>query len=203
MRVHLVCILLVVGLVPLYAGMQIMKTLHWKQGYETRLEQIKEQGIALAGRIAQSGYLQQQMQPDITAQLQVLSSTFAGRIVLVNNSLVVVKDTAGREEGKTLISEEPICAMRGETKVYYNEEEGIAQVVMPISVGVTAESSGQVIGAMVLEGSLADVIAEHNLFQENTVVLMIGVAVLLLVVALVVSGVMTKSLRTLRGVSNK
>ncbi|MBR2409147.1 MAG: GHKL domain-containing protein [Lachnospiraceae bacterium] len=199
MRVHLVCILLVVGLVPLYAGMQIMKTLHWKQGYETRLEQIKEQGIALAGRIAQSGYLQQQMQPDITAQLQVLSSTFAGRIVLVNNSLVVVKDTAGREEGKTLISEEPICAMRGETKVYYNEEEGIAQVVMPISVGVTAESSGQVIGAMVLEGSLADVIAEHNLFQENTVVLMIGVAVLLLVVALVVSGVMTKSLRTLSG----
>ncbi len=199
MRVHLVCILLIVGLVPLYTGMHVMKSLHWKQGYETRLEQIKEQGVSLAGQIAQSGYLQQQMQPDITAQLQAVSTMLNGRIVLVNNSLTVVKDTAGREEGKTLISEEPICAMRGETSTYYNAEEGIAEVVMPIAVGVTAESSGQVIGAIVLEGSLADVIAEHNLFQDNMVVLMIGMAVLLLVVALVVSGVMTKSLRTLSG----
>lgn len=199
MRVHLLFVLLLTGLLPLYAGMQIMKTLHWKHGYETRLEQIKEQGADLAGQVAQSGYLMQQLQPEVTAQLQVLANLLDGRVVLVNGSLVVVKDTSGREEGKTLISEEPIYAMRGEICTYYNEAEGMAEVVLPITVGASAESAGQVIGVVILEGTLADVIAEHELFQENIAVLMIGAAVLLLVVALVISRGMTKSLRTLSG----
>ncbi len=197
MRVHLLCILLVIGLVPMYAGMQIMKTAHWKQGYEKRLEQMQEMGVALAGQIAQNGYLQQQLQPEVTAQLQAVSELFGGRIVLVNNSLVVVTDTAERQVGKTLISEKAISAMQGETKSYYNELDGSAEVVLPIVVGASTESSGQVVGVMILEGSLGDILAEQKVFQVNIVVVLSCAAVLLLVVSLMISGGMTKSLRTL------
>ena len=199
MRVHLLCVLLIIGLLPLYAGMHAMRALYWNYSYENRLEQMEEQGTTLAGQIAQTGYLQQQTQPEVSAQLQVLATLLEGRIVLLNSNLVVVKDTAGREEGKTVISEEPIYAMQGEVRTYYNEADGTAEVILPITVGASAESTGQVIGVLIMNGSLADLIAAQELFEENIAVLMIGAAVLLLVVALMISGGMTKSLRTLSG----
>ncbi len=199
MRFRLLCIIFVTGILPLYVGLQMMQTAHWKRSYETRLEQIEEQGKTLAGQIAGNGYLQQKFQPEVTAQLQSLASLLGGRVVLVNSGLVVVKDTSGRQEGKTLISEEPILAMRGETRTYYRESAELAEVVLPIVIGASAESSGQVIGVMIVEGSLADIVGEQKMFRENMAVLLIGAAVVLLVVALGISGGMTKSLRALAG----
>ncbi len=199
MRFRLLCILLVVGLLPLYIGMKAVQTAHWNHSYESRLQAMEEQGTELAGQIARNGYLQQQLQPEITAQVQILANLLEGRIMLVNSGLVVVKDTAGREERKTIISEEVICGMRGEINTYYNGEEGVAELVMPIILGASADSEGQVVGVMILEGSLEDVLAEQETFQENTAVLFIGTAMVLLVVALAVSGGMTKSLRALAG----
>ncbi|MDD5901171.1 MAG: ATP-binding protein [Lachnospiraceae bacterium] len=197
MRIQLIGILLMTGLLPLYAGMQMMKSLHWSRSYSNRLESVIDLGNALAGQIAQNGYLQQQLQPEVTAQLQALAGLMKGRIVLVNSSLVVVKDTTERQVGKTLISEEPIRAMRGEMTTYYNEAEGMTEVVLPILVGASAENSGQAIGVIILESSLEDIIAEHKSFVDSMVVLMIGAAMVLLVVALVISGAMTRPLRTL------
>lgn len=199
MRFRLMYILLLVSLLPLYIGMQMMKTAHWNQSYENRLEQMTEQGTSLAGQIAQNGYLQQQLHPEVTAQLQTLASMLRGRIMLVNGSLVVVKDTAGRQEGKTLISEEAVLAMRGERKTYYREEEAVAEVVLPVVLGASPDSEGQVIGLMILEGSLGDIVEEQKMFQKNTTGLIIGAVFILLVVALGISGGMTKSLRTLAG----
>lgn len=199
MRVHLLCVLLLVGLLPLYAGMHAMKALYWEYGYEKRLEQIKERGAALAGQIAQAGYLEQQMQTDLSAELQAMAELYGGRIVLVNSNLVIVKDTAGREEGKTLISEEPIYALRGETIMYYNKADKMEEVTLPIVLGLSSERNGQVIGAMVINASMADLVEAQELFEENIIVLTIGAFILLLAAALVISGGMTKSLRKLSG----
>ena len=197
MRFRLFCIIMAVGLLPLYTGMRIARASHWKRCYEARLESMKEQGATLAGQIAQNGYLQQQLQPEMTAQLQVLANMLNGRIMLINGSLVAVKDTAGREEGKTLISKEAIGAMQGAVKTYYNETEGMAEVVMPIILGASADSAGQVIGVMILEGSLQDVIAEQEVFRDNMAVLFYSTALVLFAVALLISGGITKSLRVL------
>lgn len=197
MRFRLLCIILAAGLIPLYTGMKITQSSHWKRCYDSRLESMREQGTSLAGQIAQNGYLQQQLQPEVTAQLQTLAAMLNGRIMLINGSLVTVKDTADREQGKTMISEEAICAMRGEIKTYYNETEGVAEMVLPIILGASADSAGQVIGVMVLESSLADVLTEQEVFRDNMSVLFFSTALVLLVVALGLSGGMTKPLHTL------
>lgn len=194
MRVHLLCALLLIGILPFYAGMHAMKALYWNYSYEKRLEQIKERGKTLAGQIAQSGYLEQQLQAELSADLQAIANLYEGRIILVNSNLVVVKDTEGREEGKTLISQEPIYALRGETVLYYSEEEKMEEVTLPIAL-----AGGQVIGAMVISASMADLEEAQELFWENIIVLTIGASAVLFVVAMLISGGMTKSLRKLSG----
>ena len=188
MRARLLCIMFVVGVIPLYVGMRLLQTMHWNQTYEGRMEQVKEQGTALAGLVAQNGYLQQQSQAEITARLYTLADMLKGNIMLVNNGLVVVKDTMGRQDGKTLISKEPIAALKGETCTYYNEEEGVAEIVLPIVLGASTDSAGQVVGAMILDTSFSDVIEEQKQFRENTILLTACAGMILLVVSTVVSG---------------
>ena len=142
--------------------------MHWNQSYEKRLDLLVEQGEVLAGQVAKNDYLFQQLQPEVTARIQSVADLVGGRVALVNNSLVVVKDTSGREEGKTLISEEPILAMRGETRTYYSDAEEMVEVVMPVVIGVTDDNPGQVIGAIILEVSLADVSAEQTAIQKSS-----------------------------------
>lgn len=197
MRIRLLCIIVMVGLVPLYIGMRILQLMHWNQSYETRLELVREQGTALAGLIAQNGYLQQQSQAEITARMHSLAELLDGYIMLVNSGLVVVKDTTGRQDGKTLISKEAIDALNGGSSTYYNEEDGAAELVMPIILGASAESNGQVIGAMIVEVSFGDIIEEHKQFRDNTIILLVCVGMILLVVSTAVSGGMTRSLRAL------
>ncbi len=197
MRARLLCIVFAAGLIPLYIGMRILQAMHWNQSYETRLEQIREHGTALAGLVAQNGYLHQQSQAEVTARIYTLADLWDGYIMLVNNGLVVVKDTTGRQDGKTLISQEAIFALDGKTSIYYNGEKGVVEVVLPIVLGASAESEGQVIGAVVVEASFGDIVEEHKQFQDNTIILTACAGLILLVVATVVSGGMTRSLRTL------
>lgn len=194
MRLHLMGVLLLVGLLPLFVGVHAMKALYGNYGYGNRLEQMEEQGKKMAVQIAQAGYLMQQTQPEITAQLQAFTAMYNGRILLTNGNLVVVKDTNGREEGKTIISEEAVYAMRGEVSTYYNETGKMAEVTIPIAVGGSEDQIGQVIGTMVLYASMEDVIEAQDLFAQNILIIMIGAVSALFVVALFVSGGMTKPL---------
>lgn len=199
MRVHLLFILLLVGLVPLYAGMNILRALYWEYSYEKRLEQMTEQGMELVGQVVQSGYLTQQSAQEMAARLQVVADVFDGRILLINSALVVVEDTSGREEGKVMISEEPVYALRGETRTYYDKAGEMLELTLPITVGAGGEGDGPVIGAMVIMASTAEIGKAQALFRENITVLTISAAFLLLIIALFISRKMTKSLRELSG----
>ncbi len=197
MRVHLVCIILLVGVIPLFAGVLFVKSLHWNHSYDERMAQMKEQGGLLAEQIAKTGYLQQPVQPELTSRLSTVAEFMDGRIVVVNSGLVVVRDTSGRQEGKTLISKDLISVMKGRSYAHYNEADRVAELMLPVMAGNAADGTGQMIGAIVFESSFADIVSVQHVFQHNGVVLIFSTAMLLLVVALVVSGAMTKSLRTL------
>ena len=197
MRVHLVCIILLVGVIPLFAGIRFVQSLHWNHRYDERMAQMKEQGNLLAEQIAKNGYLQQPAQPELTTRLNTVAELMDGRIVVVNSGLVVVRDSSGRQEGKTLISKELISVMKGQSYAHYNETDRVADLMLPIMAGNVADGTGQLIGAIVFESSFADIASVQHVFQHNGVVIIFSAAMLLLVVALVVSGAMTKSLRTL------
>lgn len=197
MRVHLVCIILLVGVIPLLAGIQFVKSLHWNHEYDERMTQMKEQGSLLAEQIAKNGYLQQPVQPELTSRLSTVAEMLDGRIVVVNNGLVVVRDTSGRQEGKTLISKDLISVMKGQSYAHYNEADRVAELMLPIMTGNAADGTAQLIGAIVFESSFADIVSVQHVFQHNGAVLIASTAMILLVVALIVSGAMTKSLRTL------
>ena len=122
MRVHVFAALLFVGIIPAYLGMLRIGYIYQKDTLEQRTMQVEEKAQELVTKIASSGYLSNTNQLEITAQIQVLAEMYEGRVLLVNSGLLIQKDSFGREEGKTLISEEAIRGLRGEKSFYYNKQ---------------------------------------------------------------------------------
>lgn len=196
MRVYLACVLVLFGLLPVYAIVSVLEAQHEDVETKARLRQMKEIGNAVSTQIVQNGYFENSTQVEFSAQLHAVSQAHDGRILIVNNSLVIVGDTAGKEEGKTLISEKAVCAMSGEESGEFDMAEAFAEVVLPIRVQ-TSEKESQVIGAIVFYADNSELAKELQTLHKNSRLLLIGTAVLVAAAAYILSGVLTKSLRSL------
>lgn len=193
---YLLLVLLVFGMLPAYFMLTTVAARHERDGYEARIEEIREIGNTLITRMVQKGYPEYVSQTDSIGELQAIAQFFEGRMLLINSGLVVVKDTAGKEEGKTLISKEAVRALGGEGYSDYDMQMETVEVVLPVRL-YGADGESQVIGAMIFYADMKDLAQEQKQMDENIVLLLVGWMVLLLTVALIVSRVMTRSLRKL------
>ncbi len=83
----------------------------------------------------------------INAELEMISNLYEGRVMIINSSLKVVKDTYGISEGKTIISEEVIKCFQGESMHHYDKEHGYIEMTTPIiESGSNAENT--IVGVM-------------------------------------------------------
>lgn len=196
MRVYLACALVLFGLLPVYAIVSMLEAQHEDVETKARLRQMKEIGNTVSTQIVQNGYFENSTQAEFSAQLHAVSQAHDGRILIVNNSLVIVGDTAGKDEGKTLISEKAVRAMSGEESGEFDMAEAFAEVVLPIRVQ-TSEKESQVIGALVFYADNSELAKELQTLHKNSRLLFTGTAVLVAAAAYILSGMLTKSLRSL------
>ena len=70
------------------------------------------------------GYTSSVSREVIDAELEMISNLYEGRVMIIDSSLKVVKDTYGISTGRTIISEEVIKCFRGESISNYDSSHG-------------------------------------------------------------------------------
>lgn len=97
----------------------------------------------IANHLITFNYLQDPSNEVINAELAMISSMNNGRIMVIDDSLRVIKDTYGISEGKTIISEEVVrCLKEGNRGAVsaYDAENNYIEMTMPISETASSES---------------------------------------------------------------
>lgn len=105
-----------------------------------------------------------------------------------------MKDTYGISEGKTIISEEVIRCLRGESANRYDRDNGYIEMTIPITETLAADlpvGAGERIdlvrGVMLVSASNDSIIATMDILNRQAVVIMSIVGVMIFVLALLVS----------------
>lgn len=97
----------------------------------------------IANHLITFNYLQDPSNEIINAELSMISSMNGGRILIIDDSLKIIRDTYGISEGKTIISEEVVRCLKGgsqgATSAYDNENNYI-EMTMPIIETASSES---------------------------------------------------------------
>lgn len=129
------------------------------------------------------GYNRSVSRDVINAELEMLSNLYEGRVMIIDSSLQVVKDTYGISVGKTIISEEVIKCFRSEkTMSNYDKEHGYIEMTTPIydsSIG-----TGEIVGVMLTSISDNTIVATMEALNRKAIILQNIMLVCILAMAL-------------------
>ena len=187
-------ILLIVGLIPCFIMRYAILQNYEQRAVNVRTSDISTQVRILANHLITYHYLQDTSSEVINAELEQLSNLYDGRVLVINADLRIVKDTYGISEGKTIISEEVIRCLRGESANRYDRDNGYIEMTIPITETLAADlpvGAGERIdlvrGVMLVSASNDSIIATMDILNRQAVVIMSIVGVMIFVLALLVS----------------
>jgi predicted PurR-regulated permease PerM len=113
MRVQSIAIVFLVGIIPIVSVSWSLIQTYNQKAVSQRISELQRQGNSLANLLQSTGYLTNKDIPEVNSEISQIAGIYEGRIIIVNNSLNIVKDTYGLEEGNTLIAEVVIKTLRG------------------------------------------------------------------------------------------
>ena len=190
-RIFLLIILF--GLVPTFLLRAGILSAYEKRAVDTRTVDITSQAKLLATQIVANNYLQDTSAPSITTQLDQLSTIYDGRVMLIDNTFTIVKDTYALDEQKTILSEEVIQSYGGETVQKYDADNRYIEMTLPIN----DESGKHVIGVMLVSVSTDSIVATLGILKQYALMLQFLVAVIVVIAGFAASSGLVRPLKRL------
>ena len=135
LRVIFFIIIFLVGVVPCIIVQNGILRDYESRAVELRKGQVKGQLRSLANHLISSNYLVNQESGQVDAQLAEFATLYDGRLLIIDPSLTVVKDTYGFSENKTVVSQDVISCLTVEGSSgseSYDAQYGFIEIVMPI-----------------------------------------------------------------------
>lgn len=132
LRVRIFLLLVVMGIVPAIIVRVVLIRNYEERAVSVRISEVSNQLNIIANHLLYYNYLQNASSDVINAELDQMANLYDGRVLVVNSSFKVIKDTYGISEGKTIISEEAMRSFKGESTTYYDSEDGFIEITIPI-----------------------------------------------------------------------
>lgn len=202
-------IILLVGIIPTaFLRMAILQN-YEQRAVSVRTSDVQNQFKVLANHLIMYHYLSDTSSEVVNAELSQLSDLYDGRVIIIDQNLNIIKDTYGISEGKTIISEEVMLCMKGQTSSNYDEKNSYIEVTTPITETVKlsneelteleeqgeAVSNGEktiVRGAMLISVSTDNIKTNVEILKSQATNLQILTVILLVGLAWVLSHVLVK-----------
>ena len=191
LRFRIALLAILAWLIPaglLYFG--ILKS-YEARAVSLRTAEIQNQCTILGNHLNTYHYLDDTSSEIINSELTQLTSTYNGRVMIVDQNLKIVKDTYDLDEGKTMIAEGVVRCLEGEASSSYDDKNCYIEVSAPIMNGESNQING-VILASVSTDTIADTV--DILAVRGSAILGVG-TLLVTVLALVISHYMMRPFR--------
>ena len=206
LRVRIFIIILTVGILCSVVMRYAIMNNYEERAVEQRSTTIQNQLMILANHLVSNNYMlnynsQEQnyrtSKEVINAELELLSSLYEGRVMIINSNFKVVKDTYGISEGKIIISEEVIKCFQGVNTSHYDPEHGYIELTTPImDTSATAEngeknSGDAIVGIMLTSISAESIASTMEVLNRKAnileTLLILGIVALAMILSIVLT----------------
>lgn len=199
LKIRIFLIMLIVGLIPCFVMRYAILQNYEQRAVNVRTSDITTQLKILANHLITYTYLQDTSSEVINAELDQLSNLYDGRVLIINSDLKIVKDTYAISEGRTIISEEVIRCLKGESTSKYDRENGYIEMTIPITETVqmsvdkaAGEKIDVVRGVMLVSASNDSIIATMDSLNRQALVVEVLVSLAIIVSVALISKLLFK-----------
>ncbi|SFN48307.1 Signal transduction histidine kinase [Pseudobutyrivibrio sp. UC1225] len=142
-------IILLIGIIPFLVCVPISLRAYKSVSIHTDATNLMAQAAQYNSQLVTSGYILGEENTELDTELKAIADSYNGRILIVNSALKVVKDSYSVDIGKTVIWENIIHSMQGDSLYYYDEDTKYLIVSVPLS-----NSDNDIVGTLVINKSM-------------------------------------------------
>lgn len=214
LQARIFVIILVVGLVPSILMRYGILEKYEERSVEQHVATVQNQLMIIGNHLLSNNYFSSQAaeysstsRDVINAELEMISNLYEGRVMIINASLKVVKDTYGISEGKTIISEEVIMCFQGGSAWHYDKQHGYIEMTTPIidtsAAAQDGKTNGRTVGVMLTSISNEAIVGTIETLNHNAVLLENLMLIAILAVAIILSIVLIRPFNRLTKAINE
>lgn len=148
LRFCIIVLLLAVAMIPCFAAYSGIIKAYETRAVSLRTAEIQNQCTILSNQLNSYNYLADTSSEVINASLTQLTNIYNGRVMIVDKELQVIKDTYALDEGKTIVSEDVIRCMQGNSTNYYDKGNRYIEVTSPVMEGDSEKISGVMLASV-------------------------------------------------------
>ena len=194
-------IFILVGIIPIMLIKYGILRSFEDQSIKQRGTMVQNQCVLIAEQLSDSSYLEGKVSEVIEMELAQLANLYSGRIVIVNDRFLIIKDTYGLDRDKVIISEEVLKCFKGNDTLRYDKKNEFIEMTIPIKAAVSKE----IRGVMIVTTPTLDIQENRDALSQQVFILQIVMAVIILGIAFYASGMLVKPFgevtRSLEGLS--
>ncbi len=198
LRTRIFIIILLVGTVPCVLMRHGILNNYEERAVENRIATVQNQLMIVGNHLLSNNYFDSMKSDEksravISAELEMISDLYEGRVMVINAGLKVVTDTYSISEGKSVISEEVIRCLQGEgMSHYYDREHGYIEMTTPIAESAGEDGSSVVVGVMLTSISNDSIMSTMEALNRTAVLLENLMLMGIVALALVLSNILTR-----------
>ena len=196
LRFRLFLLLILIGILPgiiLRAG---VLNSYEQRAVSIKTSEILSQAKILANQIVSNDYLNNTDSLIINAELEQLSNIYDGKIMLIDSSFRIVKDTYNLDTGKLITSKEVIQSYQGKDIYKYDSESRYIEIVTPlVKTDITGEKMS--IGVMIVSVSTDNINLNMEYLATNIFIIQLIGGIIAVLIAALAAFYMTSPLRQL------
>ncbi|MCI7106794.1 MAG: ATP-binding protein [Lachnospiraceae bacterium] len=180
LKFRLILLILIIAIAP-----SLILSVGILNSYESRAVSIRESEILsqakiLANQIATSEYMSlgnNLESSTIQAQIDMLTTIYDGRVIVVDNNFRVYHDTYNLDDHKMIIAEEVIRSFKGEDIIHYDSENHYIEMTIPISD--PNDKNSTIIGVMLISVSTDNIMINQAYLRQiaTIIVVVVGIAI--------------------------
>ena len=180
LRFRLIVVLVIFGIVPGFALRIGLLRAYESRAVANRTIDILSQAKILSDQIANNGYLEDVSQESINSKVELICNIYDGRILVVDNTFHIIKDTYDLDTSKIIISEEVATSFQGKESSKYDSLNRYIQLTLPIRNVETQ----QILGVLLVSVSTDNVRDALAYLKNVALIIQLSVSILLVVCAI-------------------
>ena len=159
---------------------------------EEKLALVQNQCSILGNQILINQFTIDSMQDNLNVEIDQLANVWEGRILVIDSSYRIVKDTYTIDQGDYIVYDEVLRVMRGEKDKNVRMLENYAEIIIPI-----VNSDKVINGAMIATVSLKDIEGINEYIASQADVLILLFSFISIAAALIISNLSVRDVKIL------
>lgn len=195
LRAQSMVVLILLGIIPLILFTALFIHTYRAKAISQRINDLQMRGSVICNLVVSSAFFLNDSSVDVDSELTQISDIYDGRILIVDSSLRVTRDTYGVEEGKMLLMKDVVRCVKGEESKIISHDRQQAQLIL----AVNNTDMDSVDGAVVMIFSLQDVNTLYDSIRTTAITMMFIFGLIVIILSVLYSGKIVTPMKEVAG----